>query len=143
MCASAILAPTLANSAAKTAPRGTETVLLVEDEDGVRALTCHILKQLGYKVLSASNGSEAMRIAAETNEDIHLLLTDVIMPNMGGRQLAEEMVVRHPETRVLYLSGYTDDAIVRHGILEGEAPFLQKPFSPDSLAQKVREVLDA
>ncbi|GMV80854.1 MAG: hypothetical protein AMXMBFR7_20380 [Planctomycetota bacterium] len=124
-----------------SAPRGTETLLLVEDEDAVRALTRFTLQQCGYTVLEASHGEEAIRVATNHREKIHLLVTDVVMPGMGGRVLAERLLSLHPEMKVLYLSGYTDDAIVRHGILHEQVNFLQKPFSPNALAHQVREVL--
>lgn len=126
----------------RAAPRGTETILLVEDEDAVRALTRHILAASGYKVLEAGDGETALRLAKTYAGPIHLLVTDVIMPGLGGPVLADQFAALHPEARVLYLSGYTDDAVVRHGILHEEVEFLQKPFSPLVLAGKVREVLD-
>jgi two-component system cell cycle sensor histidine kinase/response regulator CckA len=122
--------------------RGSETVLLAEDEDGVRALISHVLQTCGYTVVEARDGIEAVRIAGQHHGKIDLLLTDVVMPRIGGRQVAERLAELHPEVKVLFLSGYTDDAVVRHGILEAEVAFLQKPFSPASLAAKVREVLD-
>jgi PAS domain S-box-containing protein len=124
-----------------TAPLGTETLLLVEDEDAVRALTRFTLQQCGYHVLEASHGEEAIRVASKYEERIHLLVTDVVMPGMGGRVLAERLLILRPEIKILYLSGYTDDAVVRHGILHEEVNFLQKPFSTNALASKVREVL--
>jgi two-component system cell cycle sensor histidine kinase/response regulator CckA len=123
-------------------PRGSETVLLAEDEEGVRRLTRLILERHGYKVLEARNGGEALLICEQYAGTIHLLVTDVVMPNLSGRQVAERLLELRPRLKVLYLSGYTDDAIVRHGVLEGDMPFLQKPFTPDALVQKVREVLD-
>jgi CheY-like chemotaxis protein len=123
-------------------PPGKETILLVEDEEGVRALTKHILKQCGYTVLEAKDGIEALRLAAHHDGRIHLLMTDVVMPHMGGREVAELMTAQWPQTKVLFLSGYTDDDTVRHGVREAEVSFLQKPFSPPALAQKVREVLE-
>jgi two-component system cell cycle sensor histidine kinase/response regulator CckA len=126
----------------RTAPRGAETVLLVEDEEGVRALTRHVLAAAGYAVLEAADGDEALDIAAGHAGPIHLLMTDVVMPGLGGRELADRVLALHPAAKVLYVSGYTDDAVVRHGVLEEDVQFLQKPFSPGMLAIKVREVLD-
>jgi DNA-binding NtrC family response regulator len=116
---------------------------LVEDEQGVRSLVCNTLAAQGYKVLEAHSSLEAASIMGSYGEPIHLLLTDVVMPQMSGRVLANHMAAIHPETRVLYMSGYTDDAIIRHGILEPNSFLLQKPFSPNGMLQKVREVLDA
>jgi CheY-like chemotaxis protein len=121
---------------------GTETILLTEDEPALRALCRHVLQMQGYTVVEASQGQKALRIAEEFEGTIHLLVTDVVMPVMGGRQLAERLVAVRPGLKVLYLSGYTDDAVVRHGVLEAETAFLQKPFTPAALAQKVRDVLD-
>lgn len=126
----------------RSPPRGTETVLIVEDEDGVRALTSYILTAAGYTVLEAAEGDEALQIVATHPGPIHLLVSDVVMPGAGGRAVAELVAEKHPEVRVLFVSGYTDDAVVRHGVLQEGVNFLQKPFSPASLAIKVREVLD-
>lgn len=123
-------------------PRGSETVLLVEDDAVVRGLGARILRECGYRVLEAADAEEAVRIASKFGEPISLLLTDVVMPGTGGRQLAERLAPVRPEMQILYLSGYTDDAVVRHGILHDEVNFLQKPFSPAALAHKVREILD-
>jgi PAS domain S-box-containing protein len=123
------------------APRGTETLLLVEDEDAVRALTRFTLQKCGYTVLEASDGEEAIQVATNHREKIDLLVTDVVMPGMGGRILAERLLSLHPEMKVLYLSGYTDDAVIRQGILHEEVNFLQKPFSPNALAHQVWELL--
>jgi CheY-like chemotaxis protein len=124
------------------APRGTETVLLVEDDDWVRRLARIALEAQGYTVLEAVGGAEAVRLAGGYSGPIHLLLTDVVMPDRGGREVADALRTRRPGVKVLYVSGYTDDAIVRHGVLEAKDAFLQKPFTPLVLARKVREVLD-
>jgi PAS domain S-box-containing protein len=127
----------------ESSSRGSETVLLVEDEPLVRDLAHRILSQQGYKVLEAANGEEALRVVQEhIGEKIHLLLTDVVMPQMGGKELADQLKLLRPDVKVLYTSGYTDDAIVHHGVLEPGTHFLQKPFSPKTLSHKVREVLD-
>ena len=121
---------------------GSETILLVEDEEGVRDLARRILELRGYKVIAASNPMVAAQVFERHEGPIQLLLTDVVMPTMSGRQLAEHLALLRPGLKVLYMSGYTDNAIVPHGILKEGTPFLQKPFTPDSLAHKVREVLD-
>ena len=122
---------------------GTETVLLAEDEEAVRRLAREILSGNGYKVLEAGSGYEALLLSEAHRGEIHLLLTDVSMPKMSGRELTERIRPLRPDLRVLYMSGYTDDAILRDSILEEEIPYLQKPFSPEGLARKVREVLDS
>ncbi len=124
-------------------PRGTETVLLVEDEAMVREVATCILRELGYAVLEAADGYEALHIAQEhKGNEIQLLMTDVVMPKISGTALAQKVVAKYPNTKVLFFSGYTDKAIVRHGILDTAVAFLQKPFSSSVLAQKVRQVLD-
>jgi CheY-like chemotaxis protein len=122
--------------------RGTETLLLVEDDDAVRALVRDILASYGYNVLAAGNPLEAFSVAEQHTGPIHLLVTDVVMPQMSGRALAERLGALRPGIAALYISGYADKAIVDHGILEAGTPFLAKPFTPDALARSVREVLD-
>jgi signal transduction histidine kinase/CheY-like chemotaxis protein len=131
-----------ASGGAENLPRGTETVLLVEDEDLVRRMTREMLEAVGYDVIEARNGIEALDAAADHAGHVHLLLTDVVMPYMSGRELVEQLSAVRPDTNVLYMSGYTDDAIVHHGVLDEGVAFLEKPFTPDALARKVRSVLD-
>jgi len=127
-----------------TVPGGTETLLLVEDEASVRELTARVLKERGYHVLDAANGPDALRLMANRPpNDIQLLITDVVMPKMGGPDLAARLARSQDDLKVLFISGYTDKAIARDGVLVEGTPFLQKPFTPDALAGKVREVLDA
>jgi signal transduction histidine kinase len=121
---------------------GTETILLAEDATAVRIAARQILERFGYTVLEAANGTDALSIA-QNRGTIDLLLTDVVMPEMSGRELVDRFAKLRPNTRVLFMSGYTDDAIVRHGVLRAGAAYLQKPFSPETLARKVREVLDS
>jgi len=128
---------------AAPAARGTETVLLAEDEAPVRAVARQVLERQGYTVLEAPSAEAALDVAERYSGPIHLLLTDVVMPGMSGRDLALRLATLRPEARVIYMSGYTDDAITRHGVLEPGLAFVQKPFAPDALARKVRDVLDA
>jgi two-component system cell cycle sensor histidine kinase/response regulator CckA len=124
-------------------PGGSETILLVEDDELVRDLANRLLKQLGYRVLVAVNGEDALHVAREHDgEKIHLLLADIVMPQMGGKELAIKLKILRPDVKVLYTSGYADDAIAHHGFLNPGIHFLQKPFSLKTLSQKVREVLD-
>jgi two-component system, cell cycle sensor histidine kinase and response regulator CckA len=121
---------------------GNETILLVEDEPSVRTLAARVLRNQGYKVLEAVNGSEALQIANMHKARIHLLLTDVVMPEVGGKDLYDQLKPLRPDIKVLFTSGYTDNAIVHQGQLTVDAAFLQKPFSPIFLTHKVREILD-
>jgi CheY-like chemotaxis protein len=122
---------------------GSETILLIEDEGTVRALATSVLQDLGYKVLASASPEDALHIGERHSRPIDLLLTDVVMPGMSGREVAEQIVRLQPTVKVLYMSGYTDYAVARHGVLEPGTAFLQKPFTPANLARKVREVLDA
>jgi len=121
--------------------RGDETVLVVEDNEAVRRLTKTILKAYGYQVLEAGNSTEAFALEKEHSGEIHLLLTDVILPGMNGKSLSERLRALRPKLKVLFTSGYTADVIARRGVLQRDVAYLQKPFGPDSLAAKVREVL--
>jgi CheY-like chemotaxis protein len=142
--------PQVANEAEKIAPEktvsgavaGTETILFVEDEESVRELVSDYLRARGYKILEASDGVQALDLAAKHDGVIQLLITDVVMPRLSGRELATRLAANRHGLKVLYISGYTDDSIFRHGVLEGGMAFLQKPFNLKSIAQKVREVLD-
>jgi PAS domain S-box-containing protein len=126
---------------AETGRGGTGTVLVVEDDEGVRRLATRVLARGGYSVVEAGSGSEALRVAEDAGASVDLLLTDVVMPGMSGRELADTLRVRFPRVKILYSSGYTDDAVVRHGILEAEVAFLQKPYTPASLLERVHHVL--
>jgi PAS domain S-box-containing protein len=140
------VAPALESSprqAPEALPRGTETVLLAEDEAAVRMLAARVLRERGYIVLEARDGDEALRLARSGTPPIDLLLTDVVMPRMNGTTLVEQVGAIHSGIKVLFISGYTDQAIVHHGRLDPGVDFLHKPFSPSTLARKVREVLDA
>jgi len=123
-------------------PRGGETVLVAEDDGDVRNLVVQILRKQGYEVLEAANGGEAFMICKKHEGAIDLLVTDVVMPVMSGRELTDRLLLLHPKIKVLYMSGYTDDTVVRHGVLEEGVNFFQKPFSMEALVLKVREVLD-
>ena len=122
---------------------GNETVVLAEDERLVRVLAQKVLERAGYRVLVAAGGAEALALAERNDGPIHLLLTDVVMPEMTGRELARRLTSLRPGLRVLYMSGYADEAVAQHGVLDPGTAFLQKPFTPEALAKKVRGVLDA
>jgi PAS domain S-box-containing protein len=124
-------------------PRGNESLLLVEDEEIVRQMMREILEMSGYQVLEAASGPEALAICQRHEGPIHAVITDVVMPRMSGRELAERLRQLRPQTKVVYMSGYTDDAIVRHGVLDEGVTFIQKPFTPEAVARKVRQALDA
>jgi CheY-like chemotaxis protein len=125
------------------ATHGTETILLAEDDAMLRPLAQGLLEKLGYRVIAGENAAQALEAARQFSGPIHLLVADVVMPGGSGRDLARQLAETRPDTKVLYVSGYTDDAIVHHGMLEPGLNFLQKPFTPVVLARKVREVLDA
>ena len=128
--------------AAPPSPRGAERILIVEDEAAVRRMTARALAGQGYAVLEAANGAEALEVLAQALDPVDLVLSDVVMPVLNGRELAEQLSAERPGLRVLFMSGYTDDDIVRRGLLRPGAPFLQKPFMPADLSRKVREMLD-
>ena len=127
---------------AKRASTGTETILLVDDSDGLRRLSTRVLRSAGYTVLEAASGDAALEAVARHDGPVHLVLTDVVMPGISGRRLVEQLAETSPAVKVMYMSGYTSDAIVRHGVLEAQVPFIEKPFAPSALLKKVREVLD-
>ena len=128
---------------ANTAPRGDETVLLVEDDLPLLNLSARMLRGLGYTVLTANAPEAARRLADEHPGKIHLLLTDIIMPGMNGRELAEQLTARLPQLKCLFMSGFTADVIARQGILDDDVHFIQKPFSAADLAAKIRNTLEA
>ena len=118
-----------------------ETILLVEDEEAVRSLTRRVLEAKGYTLLVAKSGAEALELARGHGSSIQLLLSDLVMPGMGGPELAAQLSALRPDIRILFMSGYTDDAAIRNGLIHQTASFLQKPFTPDGLVRKVRESL--
>ena len=134
--------PAPTQRAAQELPRGAETVLVVEDQEPVLAITVRTLEDLGYTVIQAGEGEEALALCEHHTGPIHLMLTDVVMPRMGGKELADRLHQIRPELLVLFMSGYTDDAIVDHGILQEGIDFIHKPFTSEVLARRVREALD-
>ncbi len=138
-----LVAPPRSPPSKPVAPRGgSETVLVVEDEDVVRSMACRGLREHGYTVLEARNGAEALALVEENPGSIHLVVSDVVMPEVGGRELAARLIVLDPTLPVLYMSGYTGEDVVQRGLMDADAPFQQKPFTPDGLARSVRELLD-
>jgi CheY-like chemotaxis protein len=132
------------SNGSETLPRGTETILVVEDDPTVRHLACAILEAHGYQVLEASNGEEGVRMVREfKGSPIRLVVTDVIMPLMGGKALAELLKITNPDIKILFTSGYPDEAITHYGVLDEGVAFLPKPYTPATLARKVRKMLDA
>jgi len=134
-------APSRVRDKAGALPRGSEVVLLVEDEAGVRELAREYLEMSGYTVIVAPDGHTAIEMASMHQGVIHLLMTDMVMPGIGGRELAERIQAARPDIKVLYMSGYTDQAVVHQGILGTDAPLLQKPFTLATLTMKLREIL--
>ena len=131
-----------ADQARSILPRGTETILLDEDEPGVRALVSETLQAYGYTVLEARHGIEALLIGTQFTGPLSLLMTDVVMPQMSGREVADRLMPLRPRMKVLYTSGYTDEAVVHHGVENAEQDFLPKPFTPEGLVRKIRDLLD-
>jgi two-component system cell cycle sensor histidine kinase/response regulator CckA len=126
----------------KEAPRGSETILLVEDDANLRNLVARVLKKCGYAVIVAGEGLEALAIASDPETHIDAVISDVVMPGMNGREVVDKLLESRPQIAALLMSGYTDDEVLRRGVLHGDTAFLQKPFTPDQLARKVRDVLD-
>jgi CheY-like chemotaxis protein len=122
--------------------KGSETILITEDDEHVRHLSHDILKRQGYTILLAKSGTEALKLLREYLQPVHLLLTDVVMPEMNGKELYSQATIIKPTLKVVYMSGYTGNVIVHHGVLEKGVPFIQKPFSADTLSSKVRKILD-
>jgi CheY-like chemotaxis protein len=123
-------------------PHGSETVLLVEDESSVKRMVREILAKLGYTVLDAGDGQSALDVCGAQQAPIHLLVTDVVMPGMTGPDLARAVKILRPETKVIFMSGYTENSVLANDLIEPDANFLQKPFTPEEFAQRVRAVLD-
>ena len=126
-----------------TSRGGTETILLVEDDEPVRGLAARVLRRTGYNVLEATTGVDALRICADAGLTIHLVVTDMMMPEMGGRELARKLAEVHPGAQLIFMSGYTEEAVRKNGFLEQGVAFLEKPFTADALRRTVRHTLDA
>ena len=141
-CATDAAAPSLPRPVSVSTGKGTETILLVEDDDQVREVVLSILRRDGYRLLEARDAEAALLISEQWQGNIHLLLTDVVMPKMNGRELAKNLVAQRPDTHVLFMSGYTQNVIIHHNVLDAGLVLLQKPFTPDALLKKVREVLE-
>ncbi|MGH7476051.1 MAG: response regulator [Longimicrobiales bacterium] len=124
------------------APTGTETVLVVEDEPSVRSIACRVLRRQGYNVLVASHGADALHVAHEYEGPIDLVITDVVMPELSGAKLVQRLLSERPGIRVLYMSGYPEETVMRHGVAGMDTGFMEKPFSPYDLARRVRQALD-
>ena len=122
--------------------RGNETILLVEDDESVKVLVAKVLNEVGFSVLSAGSGEEALQLVSQYNDEIHLLLTDVVMPDISGKELANKLNQQLPGLKVIFMSGYTNDIITNQGVIIEEFEYLQKPFSSQYLIHKIREVLD-
>lgn len=135
--------PAPAGARTQAPPAEPATILLADDESALRRLVRRVLERQGYRVLAAESGEAALQLAEGGHGEVDLLLTDVVMPGMSGRELAERLLPSHPGMRLLYTSGYTDDEIVRHGVSRCGIPFLAKPFAPEELLRKVQEVLEA
>jgi CheY-like chemotaxis protein len=125
------------------APPGSETILLVEDDEAVRAMAKRVLDRDGYRVLEARSGVEALQVCEESEGAIDLIVTDLVMPGLGGRDLAAHVRAQYPGARILFMSGYTEEAALQRSVLSSSESFLSKPFTPDVLARRVRELLDA
>jgi CheY-like chemotaxis protein len=134
--------PTAPTRPASELRGGSETILVVEDEDVVRALACRGLREQGYTVLEAKHGREALDRVEQDGTRVDLVISDVVMPELSGRELGTRLAVLRPELPVLYMSGYTGEDVIQRGLLEPGVPFQQKPFTPEGLARKVREMLD-
>jgi CheY-like chemotaxis protein len=140
-CAPNLTSPRLPVASEKSMVRGSGTILVVEDEEALRELAAFVLRDCGYEVLTAATGVEGLAVARANLDRLDMILTDVIMPQMGGKEMIEQLQPLPAHIKVMFVSGYTDDALAEHGILDPNIAFLEKPFSPARLTQKIREVL--